>query len=84
MSVEHRTDRDLLISIDAGLKHLLEKMVDHEKEDDERFNKIEKSNDAFDKRLLFMERVCYGVLGCIVLVEFFIRVSPSLPKVITP
>ena len=59
-------DHDLLIRIDENIKNLLTNFAAHEIEDKKKFEDI-------DKRLKFLEKICYGVGGTIIFVDVLLK-----------
>lgn len=59
-------DHDLLNRIDTNLDIFMKNFSSHQEDDCKRFDKI-------DRRLVIIERVCYGVGGVFVFMEFILK-----------
>ena len=66
MTPHDESDHDLLIRIDENLKNLIAIFKIHEKDDNDRFSKI---ND----RLAMVEKACWGVGGALVFLEVVLK-----------
>lgn len=62
----NHNDHDLLTRIDTNLINFMESFRKHEEDDCGRFDNIH-------KRLVTIERMCYGIGGVFIFVEFISR-----------